>query len=197
MGKASGKYSEGKNGDIREKEDFTSFFRKLYPSLLFYASRMLPIEQAEDVVQDAFLELWKRRTEVKAGERLHVFMYRSVYTKCLNKIKHEKIVNRYNTAAREIFEAKAATLAPANNEILKIIENEELGAEIEKIIGELPDKCREVFKLSYLHDLRNKEIADVMGITVKTVESHMYKALKLLRNKLSHLTSILTILLFW
>ncbi|MCC8035967.1 MAG: RNA polymerase sigma-70 factor [Rikenellaceae bacterium] len=196
MGTASEKYSEGKYGGIREKEEFTAFFRKLYPSLLFYASRMLPAEQAEDVVQDAFLELWKRRGEIRAGERLHVFMYRSVYTKCLNKIKHEKIVARYSTAAREIFEAKAAHLAPDNNEILKIIEGEELGEQIDKIIDELPDKCREVFKLSYLHDLRNKEIADVLGITVKTVESHMYKALKLLRNKLSHLTSILTILLF-
>jgi hypothetical protein len=60
--------------------------------------------------------------------------------------------------------------------------------------GELPDKCKEVFKLSYLHDMKNKDIADVMGISLRTVEAHMYKALKILREKLSYLRMIL---LFW
>lgn len=61
-------------------------------------------------------------------------------------------------------------------------------------IDELPDKCKEVFKLSYLHDMKNKDIADVMGISLRTVEAHMYKALKILREKLSYLRMIL---LFW
>ena len=64
-------------------------------------------------------------------------------------------------------------------------------------INELPDKCKEVFKLSYLHEMKNKEIADVLGISLRTVEAHMYKALKFffLRERLSHL--LLSLIIFF
>ncbi|WP_418574161.1 sigma factor-like helix-turn-helix DNA-binding protein, partial [Phocaeicola sp.] len=47
----------------------------------------------------------------------------------------------------------------------------------------LPDKCQKIFKLSYLHKLKNKEIADIMGVSLRTVEAHMYKALKFYKAK--------------
>ena len=57
---------------------------------------------------------------------------------------------------------------------------------INDAIGELPAKCREVFILSYQHDRKNKEIAEQLGISIRTVEVHLYKALKSLRKKLKH-----------
>ena len=80
------------------------------------------------------------------------------------------------------------------NEVIKKIENQELRQEIFEAINELPDKCKEVFKLSYLHDMKNKEIADTLGISLRTVEAHMYKALKFLRERLSHL--LLSLIIF-
>lgn len=62
-------------------------------------------------------------------------------------------------------------------------------------LDELPEKCREVFILSYLHDMKNAEIAQVLGISQRTVEAHMYKALKYLRERLSHLLPIALLLL--
>lgn len=79
-------------------------------------------------------------------------------------------------------------------EVIKKIENQELRQEIFGAINELPDKCKEVFKLSYLHDMKNKEIADTLGISLRTVEAHMYKALKFLRERLSHL--LLSLIIF-
>ena len=79
-------------------------------------------------------------------------------------------------------------------EVIKKIENQELRQEIFGAINELPDKCKEVFKLSYLHDMKNKEIADTLGISFRTVEAHMYKALKFLRERLSHL--LLSLIIF-
>lgn len=75
------------------------------------------------------------------------------------------------------------------------MENRELQAEVYKAINELPDKCREIFKLSYLHDLKNKEIAETLDISLRTVEAHMYKALKYLRLRLKYLLLLLFLLL--
>ncbi len=59
-------------------------FRQCYPKLLFYATRLVGTEEAEDVVQDVFVELWRRRDSVVIGEQILAFLYRSVYTKAIN-----------------------------------------------------------------------------------------------------------------
>lgn len=81
----------------------------------------------------------------------------------------------------EIYERKLQYYQPDHAEVIKKIENQELRQEIFGAINELPDKCKEVFKLSYLHDMKNKEIADTLGISLRTVEAHMYKALNFAR----------------
>ena len=97
----------------------------------------------------------------------------------------------------EINRRRAEFYQPDNNEVIRKIEDRELRKEIHDAINELPDKCKEVFKLSYLHDMKNKEIADVLGVSLRTVEAHMYKALKFLRNRLGHLWFILLLFLVW
>lgn len=182
--------------DADEKERFSRFFRKHYPSLLFYATRFLDRERAEDVVQDAFAELWRRRAELELGERLSGFMYRSVYTKSINLLRRDRIADHYRSIEYDIQLRRAEFMSPGNNEVLRIIENKELAAEMDAVIGSLPAKCREVFKLSYLHNMKNKEIADILNISVKTVEAHMYKALKLLRARLEHVLVLLAAAFF-
>jgi len=95
----------------------------------------------------------------------------------------------------EINQKRAEFYQPDNNEIIRRIEDRELRKEIYNAINELPDKCKEVFKLSYLHEMKNKEIADVLGISLRTVEAHMYKALKYLRSRLEPLWIILFLFL--
>lgn len=76
---------------------------------------------------------------------------------------------------------------PGQSDIVQRIEDRELRRGIYRAIQALPDKCREVFKLSYLYDMKNKDIADALGISPRTVEAHIHKALKLLRASLSPL----------
>ena len=95
----------------------------------------------------------------------------------------------------EINQRRAEFYQPDNNEVIRRIEDRELRKEIYNAINELPDKCKEVFKLSYLHEMKNKEIADVLGISLRTVEAHMYKALKYLRSRLDPLWIILFLFL--
>ena len=144
---------------------YKSLFRRYYTNLLFYATRIVGEEDAEDVVQDVFVELWKRKDTMKVGEQIQAFLYRAVYTRALNVLKHRDIVSGYEAVMLEIHKKRV----------------------------ELPDKCRMVFKLSYLHDMKNKEIADTMGVSLRTVEAHMYKALKLLRDKLGYLNLMLAL----
>lgn len=177
-----------------EAEFYTACFRKYYSSLKFYASRFLDDQQSEDVVQDAFMDLWHRRDQIEKGEHLRAFLYRSVYTRALNTLKHTAIVQNYGKAVVDIYVKKASYFSSDNNEILERIESNELGEEVLQVIESLPDKCKEVFKLSYLHEMKNKEIANVMGVSLKTVESHMYKALRLLRVRLKHLITIMLLI---
>ncbi|MDR0511333.1 MAG: RNA polymerase sigma-70 factor [Rikenellaceae bacterium] len=167
-------------------EVYTEFFRAAYGPLLFYASRLLDRQQAEDVVQDAFLYLWEHMEEID-GEHLRAFMYRAVYTRALNRLKHEAVVNKYNDAVKELQLRRVAYLSSDNNEVMRQMENDELRIEIERAVNSLPEKCREVFKLSYLYGLKSGQIADSLSISIRTVESHMYNALKWLRNRLRHL----------
>ena len=175
---------------------YNELFRKYYPGLLFYATRFLPESEAEDVVQDTFLELWKRKDTVEIGEQIQAFLYRITYTKCLNAIKHKQVENEYSAAATELYQKKIEFYDPGQNETIQRMENKELQAEVYKAINELPDKCREVFKLSYLHNMKNKDIAEVLDISMRTVEAHMYKALKYLRVRLKYLLLLVFLFLF-
>ena len=170
-------------------------FRKYYANLLFYATRLLGDEEAEDVVQDVFFELWKRQEFIEYGEHIQAFLYRAVYTRALNVLKHRSVKDGYCAVMNEISQKRADFYQPDNNEVIQRIEDKELRSEINVAINELPEKCREVFKLSYLHDMKNKEIADVMGVSLRTVEAHMYKALKYLRNRLDYLWVIFILFL--
>lgn len=170
---------------------YKTLFRKHYAGLLFYATRLVGEDEAEDIVQDVFAELWRRKDSIEIGEQIQSFLYRSVYTKALNNLKHRAIVESHNAEEEEYYQRRLEYYQPDHSDVIRRIEDQELRKEIHVAINELPDKCKEVFKLSYLHDMKNKEIADVMNISLRTVEAHMYKALKFLRGRLSHLLLLL------
>ena len=165
---------------------YKTLFRKYYSGLIFYATRLVGEDDAEDIVQDVFVELWKRKETIDVGEHIQAFLYRSVYTRALNVLKHRDIKGEYSNAMEIINQKRLEFYQPDNNDVMMNIENKELMSNINAAINELPEKCREVFKLSYLHDMKNKEIADVLNVSLRTVEAHMYKALKHLRERLKH-----------
>lgn len=179
------------------EEDYRMLFRRYYAGLSFYASRLVGEDDAEDIVQDVFMEIWKRKDDIELGEQAQSLLYRSVYARAINLINHRAVVEKYNAEEAELLKKKMEYYEPDRSEVLKRIENRELRVEIYKAINALPDKCREVFKLSYLYDMKNKEIADVLNISARTVEAHMYKALKILRGALAHLRGMLLLLLFF
>ena len=113
---------------------------------------------AEDVVQEVFVELWHRKDSVTVGEQIQAFLYRAVYTRALNVLKHRDIKNSYEAAMQEVYNKRALFYQPDDNDVLKRIEDRELRKHIISAIDELPEKCKLVFKLSYLHNMKNKDM---------------------------------------
>lgn len=152
-------------------KEFEAYFRKLYLPLGMYALRLVDdADVAEDMVQDAFVKVWQYIEDGGEIENFPSFIYRSVRNACLSYLR-----NRYETVSEsEIPEA-------GEEEIDTSIRD----ARIWRAIDDLPRKCREVFLMSKRDGLSNEEIAEEMGISIKTVKNQMTKAYGRLREALS------------
>ena len=154
-----------------------SYLKTILKSLHSYASSIIKDEaSAEELVQGIFVKLWERRETLLPTLSVTAYLYRSVYNESLNYIKHNKVKDKYRLHAintGNIYEE-------SNPAALR-----QLQQQIDKALNELPEQCRTVFQLSRHEDLSYRAIADRLGISVKTVEGHMGKALRLLRTKLA------------
>jgi len=130
---------------------------------------------AEDIAQDVFFEIWRRKDAVQITA-VRAYLRRAARNKALNYIRDQKIQ----------FEEEDDTsqLQSPNVGVQRQLEAEELQALIDQTIDELPERCRLVFVLSRYENLTYQEIADQLGISIKTVENQISKALKYLRTQL-------------
>ena len=132
-------------------------------------------EAARDVVQDIFLDLWKKRENINIQIALRPYLRRAAVNRGLNYIKRKRIVaNDDEDAAADI-----VSKAPTGQAYL---EKDELEGRIFAVIESLPPKCKLVFGMSRFENMSYQEIADALDISIKTVENQISKALKILRN---------------
>jgi len=163
------------SGDITA---FEMYFKSFYQPLCNYAYSFLQDrDEAEEIVQSTFLSVWEKRESLKFHTSGKSYIYAMVRNACLNAIKHEKIKQRY--AGEEM-----ALAEPGYESVSQTMASIELEARIQMAIEKLPEQCRLVFKLSRFEELKYSEIAEQLQISVKTVENHMGKALKLMREQL-------------
>lgn len=169
-----------------KEESYQMIFRKYYPRLYYYAKRIVGEDAADDVVQEGFLELWNRMDALDTeGPQIESYLYKTIYSRALNYLKRYKKIN--TAALEDINELRMSCYLSSMGDGERDMENAELNRKINQAISELPDKCREIFVLSYLKDMKNSEIALMMNVSVRTVEAHIYKALKTLRSRLGTL----------
>ncbi len=165
---------------IREGNEriFEEVFRKYYQSLCHYANNILKdSDEAEEIVQNLFFSLWEKRASLEINISLKSYLYRSVHNHCLNRIKHLKIREEYVQYSNNYYENSYESVNQA-------VMGNELEAKIKAAIEKLPEQCRLVFKMSRFEELKYNEIAEQLGISVKTVENQIGKALKVLRAEL-------------
>jgi RNA polymerase sigma-70 factor (ECF subfamily) len=143
-------------------------------------------DEAEEVVQAAFIGVWDKRHSIEIQTSMKSYLYRMVRNACLNVIKHVKVKNahaKYEMAGGE----------PVHEEVSQSVLSSELEKKIYEAMKVLPDQCRTVFQLSRFEELKYAEIAEQLDISVKTVENHMGKALKIMRTQLKDYLPLLLI----
>lgn len=157
---------------------FEMIFKTYYQPLCRYAYSFLQDkEEAEEVVQASLITVWEKRQALSIETSLKSYLYRMVRNSCLNVIKHERVKQQH--AAHELYVKEVAYESVAHK-----IQAAELETKIMQALKVLPEQCRLVFQLSRFEELKYQEIADQLQISVKTVENHMGKALKLMREQL-------------
>ncbi len=173
-----------------DEQVFETIFRTYYERLCNYANTILnDMDEAEEMVQSAFLTVWEKHDTLEIHTSVKSYLYRAVHNSCLNRVKHYKVRKTYGDSVKNQTEL-------LHDDASQDLIGSELDAIVANAIDSLPDQCRLVFKLSRFENLTYAEIAEQLGISQKTVENHMVKALKVLREKLKDYLPVLIWLLF-
>lgn len=160
-----------------DEQTFESVYKHFLKPLHVYAITMLKDEDAaKGMVQNIFLKLWERRQRLSFNGSIQAYLYGAVYNECLNYLRHEKV--KINHQDHIIYSMSNKTDSENGMELL------DLKLKLQQALNELPERCRTIFQLSRFEELKYQEIANELGISIKTVEAQMGKALRILRIKL-------------
>ena len=170
-----------------DRAAFEALFRLHYAPLCAFARGYVKdADQAEDLVQDLFFRLWLDREKLQVTTSVKAYLYAAVRNRCLSAVKTDARVRALNEERDDRMQQEGRTED----------EHTERIARVQAAIEALPEERRRVFKLSRYEGLKYQEIAERLGISVKTVENQMGSALKTLRAELADLVPLLP-WLFW
>lgn len=163
-----------------DKQLFEQLFREYFTPLCNFAIGYVnDLDAAKDIVQEVFINLWNKKDTITSDKSVKAYLFTSVRNRCLNYIRDHKKFRSYLLDV-EIEDEELAVEGNAMTEA-------ETQIKIQQAIAKLPEKCRQVFQLSRFDELKYKEIAEKLGISIKTVEVQISKALKILREELKEL----------
>ncbi|MEM6634136.1 MAG: RNA polymerase sigma-70 factor [Bacteroidota bacterium] len=157
-------------------------FKKLYEAhsealrnFVYY--KLGDLEYAEDAVQESFLILWKNCAKVPF-EKAKSYLFTVVNNMLLDTVKHQKVVLKY-------FHQKQVQHVAESPEF--ILEEQEFRQKLERVLNELPEDQRVVFLMNRVEKMKYREIAELLGISQKTVEKRMHKALLIIKEKIGNI----------
>lgn len=161
-----------------DSPDFDNLYLTYFNALHRYAYTMVADKIiAEEMVHQVFWKILERKEGIQIHTSIKAYLYRSVYHECLNYFKHQKIKKAYESNA--VNQEKSYSDHTVNK-----LQYKELEQKVKVAINGLPEQCRTIFQLSRFEELKYAEIAHQLGLSVKTVETQMSRALKKLRVQL-------------
>lgn len=170
-----------------DKKAFDILYERYWKRLFVYAYKIFEDQLiCEDIVQEVFVRLWERSREVKI-EELESYLFRATKYQVLNALRNMKRTLPYEDILPNF---------PAEERVELVYEAEEAALLIEESVKGLPVKCQEIFMMSRWEELSNREIAEKLSLSVRTVESQLYKALKLIKKDLSKINIWLVLYFF-
>ncbi|CAK7023450.1 RNA polymerase sigma-70 factor [Bacteroides rodentium] len=159
-----------------DKSAFDMLFQKYYTVLCTYCHRFVRLEDAEEIVQDVMLWLWKNREKPVVEYSLKQYLFKAVYHRCMSRIAQNEVKQRADTAYHERMTAMLHEV--------DVCQINELSKHIQKAVSELPPSYKEAFVMHRFRNLSYKEAAEQLNVSSKTVDYRIQQALKILRNKL-------------
>ncbi len=176
------KYQDENNlAQALRRGDVTAFdvvFRQWYEPLCHYACRLADgdMDEAEDLVQQAFVKLWEQHARLEVNWSLKSYLYKTVHNACLNRLRSRKVQSKYLDFNAQQLDTMHTLPDDTSPELLE---------RFQRAMDALPPQCRHIFELSRFETLKYREIADQLGISIKTVETQMGKALRVMRTQLA------------
>ncbi|HEY0177569.1 MAG TPA: RNA polymerase sigma-70 factor [Pedobacter sp.] len=160
------------------KTAFTDFYSGNFQKLVLASDRYVnDIAVAEETVQDIFVKIWEDKDLLLYVNSIKSYLYKSVVNASINYLNRKKNIEKHHLKIAAGITEEDIDIIDEQNELIVLLYHE---------IELLPEKCRQVFKLSRLEGLKYKEIALEMNISEKTVENHMSNALRILRSRVLH-----------
>jgi RNA polymerase sigma-70 factor (ECF subfamily) len=170
-------------------ELFEELFKQYSKPLFYYAAKFVEDEVARDIVQDVFAKLWSdQKITIKLS--LNSFLFTMVRNSCLQTLEKQKVRNKYLESTK--LKLQEEELQFYMHEKTSLIE-QELENKLNEVLDTLPDRCKQIFMMSRFENKKNKEIAEELDISVKTVEKQITRALATIR---SEMKDYLPLLLF-
>lgn len=182
-------YSQMVEGD---KKAFRFFFDKYYIDLCNLVNVYIHNEAiAEEIVQDIYIYFWERKENIQIESSVKAYLLRASKNKSINYLRNKKTKQSIHEKLREA--AEITYEMPSN-----LLDAQQLREIIENAIKNLPEKCREIYRLAKVKEMSYKEISEELGISVKTVDNQMGNALKKLREQLRpYYNDIFLLFLLW
>ncbi len=160
---------------FKDPVQFEMAYKQFFSMLVGFAFQYVEdSDTAEDIVQEVFSNLWNQSEDLEVKTNMKSYLFGAVRNACLNHLRHLKVVESH----------AQATLQPEETDQAGFMEMDELQEKLESALGQLPEKRRQIFELSRFEDKKYHEIAEELDISVKTVETQMSRALKVMREVL-------------
>lgn len=165
---------------LGDEKALEAIFRTHYAGLVGFVRRYVKgTEIAEELVQDLFLKIWSRRGSLGEIDSVKTYLYRAARNTALNHLRRRKLEHEW------VEKEQAVVSEDPGHEGDESLSESELATAVRAAVDKLPPRCREVFLLSRDGGLTYGEIATSLGISIKTVETQMGRALKALRASLA------------
>jgi len=169
---------------------FEGIFKNYYETLCNYANYFIKdLDEAEEIVQTTFITLWEKKSQIDIHTSVKSYLYQAIHNQCLNKIKHDQVKQAY-------FEYSTHQNNIESPDGYQDLVGKELNEMVTVSINSLPPQCRTVFMLSRFENYTYTDIAVQLNLSVKTIENHMGKALRILRAQLTDYLPLILWLLY-
>lgn len=173
-----------------DEKAFELLFKTYFRDFVFLAQRYVKdLDTAREITQEAFVNLWEKRDNIEPGGKVKSYLATAVHNRSLNHLRNNRKFDQ-NLLVLEQLSGIADTPTGSRTE-------EEVEAVISACIDELPEKCREIFILNRIENLKYREIAEKLGISVKTVEAQMSKAIQHMRSRLPEKLAVFLLAAFF